>query len=110
MIRPLSNGQLSEMHMYMLNGSYTKSPAEVEQHIKAHGEWVASGMQRGLILFAGRKKSGLGGILVMKSMEKADLLEFIAEDIYIQADVAEYQIVDFDCSLIQPTITGLAGA
>jgi uncharacterized protein YciI len=95
--------------MYVLNGSYAKPPAEVERHVKAHGEWVKSGLERGLILFAGRKKSGLGGIVVVKSMDKAELLKFIAEDIYAEADLVEYQITDFDCSLVQPNITGLAG-
>ena len=95
--------------MYMLNGTYSKPPSEAEQQMKQHGEWVKSGLERGLILFAGRKKSLLGGIVVVEAMEKVELLKFIAEDIYFQADVMEYQITDFDCSLVQPSIAGLAG-
>jgi uncharacterized protein YciI len=96
--------------MFLLNGTYTRPLAEVEPHARAHAEWVAKGLERGLILFAGRKKSGLGGVLVIRSVDKAELLEFIADDVYVREDVTEYQIVDFDCSIVQPTISGLANA
>ena len=96
--------------MYMLHVSYSKTPADVEPHIEAHRQWVASAMREGTILFAGVKKSGLGGIIAVKSMPKADLLKLLAEDSYVQADVADYQIVDFDCKAAQPNVAELIGA
>ncbi|MCD4484044.1 YciI family protein [Chromobacterium vaccinii] len=82
--------------MYLLNISYIRKPAEVEAHIPSHGEWVKRHLASGNILFAGPKQSGLGGVILARSMPKAALLAILEEDSYLQHDVAEYQIIDFD--------------
>jgi len=98
------------MKMYLLNVSYTKGLEEVGPHIKAHGEWVDQCRRRDLLLFAGPKKDGLGGVIAMRSMDKGDLLRLIAEDAYMQNDVAEYQIIDFDCKAAQTVAQALIGS
>jgi len=96
--------------MYVLNISYTKSPAEVEPEVKAHGEWVSRYLKEGVFLFAGPKTSGLGGIIAVKGIDKKRLTEILAEDSYVRADVAEYQIVDFNCKVTQPALESLKAA
>ncbi len=93
--------------MFLLNVSYSKSPDAVTPHIKAHGEWVGRYLNEGVFLFAGPKKSGLGGVIGVKSMEKTKLMAMLAEDSYVQADVAEYQIMDFDCKVTHPELASL---
>ena len=85
--------------MYLLNVSYVQVPAKVEPHIPSHGAWVKRHLDDGTFLFAGPKKSGLGGIILVKSIPKPELQKLLTEDSYVQADVADYQIVDFDCKL-----------
>lgn len=80
--------------MLLLIVSYIKVPALVEPHIPSHGEWVARHLREGKFLFAGPKKNGLGGVIGAKDMDKTVLLQILAEDSYVKADVAEYQIVD----------------
>ncbi|MGJ7556042.1 YciI family protein [Variovorax sp. RB3P1] len=82
--------------MLLLIVSYIKAPAQVEPHIKSHGEWVAHHLEEGNFLFAGPKKSGLGGVIGAKNIDKPALLQILAEDSYVKADVAEYQIVGVD--------------
>jgi uncharacterized protein YciI len=96
--------------MYLLNLSYIKSPAQVEPENKAHLEWVKKYLADGSFLFAGAKKSGLGGILAVKSMEKAALLRILAEDSYVIADVGEYQIADVDIKLAETAFESLKQA
>ena len=93
--------------MFILNVSYIKSPAEVEPQIKAHGEWVARYINDGTFLFAGSKKSGLGGVIAVKGIDKEALNRILSEDSYVQFDVAEYQIMDFDCKVAQPMLASL---
>ena len=95
--------------MYLLNVSYSKTPAAVEPHIAAHGAWVKQYFEAGPILFAGPKKSGLGGVILVKAIDKAELRRILAEDSYVQADVADYEIVEFDCKLAQAEIKALTG-
>jgi uncharacterized protein YciI len=95
--------------MFLLNVSYTKTPSEVEPHIRSHGEWVARHLATGLFLFAGPKKSGLGGVIGVASTEKQNLMRILEEDSYVQADVAEYQILDFDCKVAVSSVEFLKG-
>ena len=82
--------------MLLLIVSYIRPPAQVEPHIPSHGAWVAHHLKEGNFLFAGPKKSGLGGVIGAKNLDKPALLRILAEDLYVKADVAEYQIVDVD--------------
>jgi len=96
--------------MFLLNLNFIKAPAVVEPENQAHGEWVRKYIADGTFLFAGAKKSGLGGILAVKSIEKAALLQILAEDSYVIADVGEYQIIDVDIKLAQAAFESLKQA
>ena len=93
--------------MYLLHVSYSKSPIEVEPHKGTHGEWVKKYINEGLFVLAGPKKSGLGGIILAKSINKKKLSEILAEDSYVKADVADYQIVEFDCKITADGLNSL---
>ena len=43
-------------------------------------------------------------------LPKPELQRLLAEDSYVQADVADYQIVDFDCKLAAAGLTVLTSA
>ncbi|MDB5968211.1 MAG: hypothetical protein JWQ90_661 [Hydrocarboniphaga sp.] len=96
--------------MFLLNVSYTQAPNQVEPHVKAHGEWVRRYLDAGIFLYAGPKKSGLGGLIAVSSIAKDRLMQLLAEDSYVQADVAEYQVIDFECKLAQPSLESLKSA
>jgi len=85
--------------MYLLNVSFSQNPAQVEPQKEAHGAWVKKYFDEGIFLLAGPKKSGLGGAILVKSMDKSQLMKILSEDSYVIADVADYQIVDFDAKL-----------
>lgn len=90
--------------MYLLNISYSQPPATVEPYVPSHGVWVKRHLDAGTFLFAGPKKSGLGGVILVKSIPKPELLKILAEDSYVQAEVVDYQIVDFDCKVAAPNL------
>jgi uncharacterized protein YciI len=96
--------------MYLLNVSYNRPAAEVEPHIPSHGAWVKHHLDAGTFLFAGPKKSGLGGVILVKAIPKPELQKLLAEDSYVRADVVDYQIVDFDCKLAVPELNVLTRA
>ena len=96
--------------MFILNVSYSKSPEVVSEHAGTHGEWVKKYIDAGIFLCAGPKSSKLGGVLIAKSIEESLLLKIIAEDSYVIADVADYQITEFDCKLASNDFKILIGA
>jgi uncharacterized protein YciI len=93
--------------MYLLTVTYSQPAANVEPHIPSHGAWVKRHLDAGTFLFAGPKKSGLGGVILAKAMSKPQLQQLLADDSYVQADVADYQVVDFDCKLAVPGLAAL---
>ncbi|BDI29217.1 hypothetical protein CCAX7_12680 [Capsulimonas corticalis] len=90
--------------MYILNVSYIEQPAKVEPHVGPHSAWVKRHFAEGLFLFAGPKKSGLGGVILAKSIDRPTLDSILAEDPYITESVAEYQILEFDCKAAEPSL------
>ncbi len=90
--------------MYMLIVDYIKPAESVEPHIPPHGIWVKKYIDQGIFLFAGPKKSKLGGVILAKSMDKKQLMAIIAEDPYVSQDVAEYRVIDFDAKLTIPEL------
>ncbi|AIY39411.1 hypothetical protein LT85_0251 [Collimonas arenae] len=96
--------------MYILNISYSQAPAAVQPYIPSHGAWVKQHIDDGSFLFAGPKKSGLGGMILASAMPKPALLALLAGDSYVQADVADYQIAEFDCKIAARTLESLLSA
>jgi uncharacterized protein YciI len=96
--------------MYLLDISYSQSVANVEPHIASHGAWVQKHVADGTFLFAGPKKSGLGGIILARSIPRPELEALLDADSYVQARVAEYHIVEFDAKLTAATLAELKSA
>ena len=85
--------------MYVLISSFSKSPKIVEPYFAEHCTWLRKYNQLGIFLASGPTKSHLGGAIIVDSIDKKTLLSIIAEDSYVKADVADYEIVDVDFKL-----------
>jgi uncharacterized protein YciI len=95
--------------MYLLEISYP-SAQNVEPHVASHGAWVKLHITSGAFLFAGPKQSGLGGVILARSMPRGELEALVATDSYVQARAAEYRITEFDCKLTVPSLAELTRA
>lgn len=96
--------------MYLLNLSYSQSPQKVEPYASGHSAWVKQHLQAGTFLFAGPKKSGLGGVILVKSIPRKELQILLSEDSYVRAEVADYEVLDFDCKAVGVGLTALTVA
>jgi uncharacterized protein YciI len=85
--------------MYVLNVCYSQSPEMVAPYVESHAAWVKKYFDLGVFLAAGPNKNKLGGVILVKSMDKAELKKILAEDSYVQADVADYKVTDMDFKL-----------
>lgn len=88
--------------MFFLNFSFTKTPADAEPVSPLHGAWVKKYLDEGIFVMAGGKTSGLGGLIVVKSIDKAHLRAVLSEDPYLLEDIGEYQISEINIKLTQP--------
>lgn len=96
--------------MYLLIVSYIKPVEEVAPFVPSHGEWVKKYFNEGIFLMAGPKKNKFGGAILVKSIDRTRLNKIIAEDSFITGDVAEYQVIDFDCKVAATGLEQLTAA
>jgi uncharacterized protein YciI len=82
-------------HYYVLNLSYTRPIAEVEAVLDAHSRYIESAYQRGAFLLSGRKDPWTGGIILAQAASREELQSIIAEDPFLKAKVATYEIIEF---------------
>jgi uncharacterized protein YciI len=95
--------------MFLVDISYP-SLAVVEAHVPGHVAWVRQHIAGGTFLFAGAKTNQLGGVVLVRSIQRSDLDALIAADPYAVAQVAEHRIIEFDCKLTAAGLADLAGA
>jgi uncharacterized protein YciI len=93
--------------MYLLNISYTQPVESVHPHAAAHKAWVKKHIDEGAFLFAGPKASGLGGVIVTRAIPREQLKAMVSEDSFVKAEVADIEIIDFNCTVVAQSITGL---
>ena len=95
--------------MYILAVHFSQSPEMVAKEAETHSAWVKKYIDEGIFLAAGPKKSKLGGVILVRSMDKKNLMKILEQDSYVKADVAEYQIIDIDCKLAAKDFEKLIG-
>lgn len=96
--------------MYIVITSLSQAPEIVQPYFKTHCEWLHKYVEKDIFLASGPKKDHLGGAFLVRSIDRKQLDEIIAEDSYHQANVATYQIIDMDCKLAANGYEKLIGA
>ena len=87
--------KVKTIHHYVLNLTYVRPIAEVEAVLDAHSRYIESAYQRGAFLLSGRKDPWTGGIIFAQAASLDDLQSLIAEDPFLKAEVATYEIIEF---------------
>lgn len=95
--------------MYFLHVNLTQKPGSLDAQKDAHLVWVNENVENGIFLLASAKVSGLGGMIVAKSIARESLHKIIAQDPYVTHDLVEYQIIDVDVKMTQPELEFLKG-
>ncbi|MEV6210242.1 YciI family protein [Kitasatospora sp. NPDC051914] len=93
--------------MFVVTVNYTASPAEVDPHRAAHGEWLSGLLAEGLLLAAGRRPSLTGGVYLVPAMPAEALDRLLAADPYLSHGVAAHTVVEFTPMLVAPGLEGL---
>ncbi|MGL5038932.1 MAG: YciI family protein [Aeromonas sp.] len=81
--------------MFVVTLTYVKPLEMVDRFIAAHIEWLERQYDAGLFLASGRRVPRIGGVILANGLTRAVLEEVLAEDPFQQAEVAEYEIVEF---------------
>ncbi|CAI0815392.1 YciI family protein [Serratia proteamaculans] len=93
--------------MYIVNLTYHRPIAEVDSHLEGHIAWLKTYFQDGTFIASGRKNPRTGGVILVKSMDRAQLDAIVAQDPYNA--VAHYEITDVGLSTTASGFELLAG-
>jgi uncharacterized protein YciI len=82
--------------MFLIISNYVVPTTDVDPHRAQHGEWVKQYINSGDFILAGPRRGKNGGVIVSRSMDKERLMKILAEDSFVNENLVEVQIVDFD--------------
>ena len=87
------------MAYFILSASYSDplpmTAAEVEDLLPAHKEFIMRGVSAGKVLCAGPKKSGNGGFIIAKAVNRSAIEDYISTDPYFQKGILHFDITEF---------------
>lgn len=82
--------------MYVLLVHYVRPLAEVDAQIEAHRGYLKKHFARGQFIVSGtREPRDVGGIILARVSDEDELRHIIAEDPFVVAGVAQYEILPF---------------
>ncbi|WP_052134927.1 YciI family protein [Sphingomonas sp. 37zxx] len=84
---------------------YVAELAEVDAHRPAHVDWLAQGIEQGVVVLAGRQTPPTGGVLLFHG-EREAVAALAASDPFVIAGVATFELVAFTATL---AAAGMAG-
>ena len=81
--------------MFIVSLNYTQTLEKVDQHIAAHIAFLDHYYAAGKFIASGRKVPRTGGVILVSASSREEVETIIAEDPFVQAKVAEYEITQF---------------
>ncbi len=93
--------------MYVITLRYKVGLDVVDKHRPAHLEWLKQGYAEGFLLASGRQNPPIGGVILARSMDPQKLNDWLANDPFKTADLADYTITEFNPNLCAPEIDGI---
>jgi len=81
--------------MFVVIVHYIKALTEIEPLIQVHREFLAHGYELGILLCSGPQVPRHGGIILAKAPDRETLMNFLRQDPFYRAKVAEYQVLEF---------------
>jgi uncharacterized protein YciI len=94
--------------MFIVLLTYKADLAELDKHLDAHRDWLREGVASGRLMVAGRLVPRTGGALFVRAADKAEAQAWIDTDPFAVAGLADYQLLEFDPTVIAPGLEAVA--
>lgn len=80
--------------MFIILLSYKKEVSEVEKFIDFHIQFLDKYYADRKFIFSGRKNPRTGGIILVRNVDRNELMEIIKQDPFFQNEIADYDITE----------------
>ncbi|PML79175.1 YciI family protein [Enterovibrio norvegicus] len=95
--------------MFVVSLTYKVALSDVDQHIDAHIAYLEKQYADGHFLASGRKVPRTGGIILAQAKDREHLDTILRADPFYQADVADYDVMEFEPSMFAEGLDALNG-
>ncbi|MEZ9523920.1 YciI family protein [Enterovibrio norvegicus] len=95
--------------MFVVSLTYKVALSDVDQHIDAHIAYLEKQYADGHFLASGRKVPRTGGIILAQAKDREHLDTILRADPFYQADVADYDVMEFEPSMVAEGLDALNG-
>ena len=86
--------------MFIVSLTYTAPLEEVDKHLDDHVTYLKRQYAAGNFVASGRKVPRSGGVILSKLENRATLDAVLAQDPFHRAGVADYEVIEFDPSMV----------
>ena len=94
--------------MFIAILTYKKPIEEVDRFLQAHRDYLAEHYAAGNFIASGPQRPRIGGVIMMKANNRAEVDAIIAQDPFNINGIADYQIVEFTPTMFSdPTFSDL---
>lgn len=93
--------------MYVVSLHYKVGLDVMDKHRDAHLDWLKQGYADGMLLASGRQNPPTGGIILTRGMSRDKLDAWLLTDPFKAADLADYQVTEFNPNLWAPELQGV---
>jgi uncharacterized protein YciI len=88
--------------MFIVTLTYLKPVEEIDALMHDHVEWLKKGYADGLFIASGRRVPRIGGVILARSGDEADLRATLARDPFVIHGAARFDLVEFAPSMTAP--------
>lgn len=94
--------------MFIAILTYRKPLSEVDKFLTAHREYLAKHYAAGNFITSGPQSPRIGGVIMMKANNRAEVDTIISQDPFNINGIADYQIVEFTPTMFcEPSLSSL---
>ncbi len=93
--------------MFLVELTYKTSLEEVDNHLKAHIEFLNKYREKKIFVIAGRKQPRNGGLIIVNVNDRESLDKVLSEDPFMINKLANFEITEFVPSVVTDELSFL---
>ena len=88
--------------MFLVILTYKKPLEEIEQYLSEHISFLDKYYEKKKFVFSGRQNPRTGGIILVKSDNRDEIMQIVKEDPFNVHDLADYEAIHFTPTKYDP--------
>jgi uncharacterized protein YciI len=88
--------------MFIVTLTYLRPLAEIDALMPQHVAWLRRHYEAGLFIVSGRQKPRNGGVILTRTVSRANLKAVLEADPFVRSGCASFEVMEFKPSMTAP--------